>query len=180
MEVGLRLFAERGFDAVTVEDIAAEVDVSPRTFYRYFPAKEDLLLGDLAEPLDVLRQAFLAQPADLPAMAAVRGALLDVTKTYEGLARQKLQRARIIEATPSLQLRQAERQTAWEQVLVPLVAERIGDPPGAPSLRAQVIASCAIASLRVAFTRWRIDQGKVRLADLAAASLDLLPDTFGG
>ena len=124
------MFTERGFDAVTVEDIAAEVDVSPRTFYRYFAAKEDLVLEDISEALDVLRQAFLAQPADLPAMAAVRSALLDVTKNYEGLARQKLQRARIIEATPSLQLRQAERHTAWEQVLVPLVSERIGDPPG--------------------------------------------------
>jgi AcrR family transcriptional regulator len=164
---------------VTIEDIAAEVDVSPRTFYRYFPAKEDLLLDDLSPALDILRQAFLAQPAHVTAMAAVRAALLEVTTAYEGLARQKLQRARIIEATPSLQLRHAERQTAWEQVLAPLVSERIGDPPGAPSLRAQLIASCSLAALRVAFAAWRVDEGKVPLSDLAAQTLDLLDDAFG-
>jgi AcrR family transcriptional regulator len=179
VEAGLRMFAERGFDAVTVEDIAAEVDVSPRTFYRYFATKEDLLLDDLSTALDVLRRSFLAQPADLPVMAAVRAVLMEVTQTYEGLARQKLQRARIVEATPSLKFRHAERQTAWEQVLAPLVSERIGDPPGDPSLKAQLIASCAMAALRVAFSAWRVDEGKVRLTDLVAEALDLLSGSFG-
>ncbi len=179
IDAGLRMFAERGFDAVTVEDIAAEVDVSPRTFYRYFATKEDLLLDDMATALDVLRRSFLAQPAELPIMAAVRDALLEVTQTYEGLARQKLQRVRIIEATPSLRLRQAERQTALEEVLVPLVSERIGDPPGGPSMKAQLVASCAVAAMRVAFSAWRVDEGKVRLTDLVAGALDLLPETFG-
>ncbi len=179
MEAGLRMFAERGFDAVTVEDIAAEVDVSPRTFYRYFPTKEDLLLDDLSAALDVLRRSFLSQPSELATMVALRAALLEVTKAYEGLARRSLQRARIVEATPSLKVRQAERQTAWEQVLAPLVAERMGDPPGEPSLKAQLIASCSLAALRVAFAAWRVDEGKLRLTDLTASALDLLSNRFG-
>lgn len=179
IEAGLRMFAARGFDAVTVEDISAEVDISPRTFYRYFPTKEDLLLDDLSTALDVLRRSFLAQPADLPVMAALRGALVEVTKSYEGLGRRKLQRARIVESTPSLKVRQAERQTAWEQALAPLVSERLGDPPGAPSLRAQVIAGCAVAAVRVAFAAWRVDEGRVALTALVEDALNLLSDNFG-
>lgn len=172
------MFADRGFDAVTVEDIAAEVDVSPRTFYRYFATKEDLLLDDLSLALDVLRESFLAQPPELAPMAALRAALLQVSESYEGLAGLKLKRARIVEATPSLLVRQAERQTAWEQVLAPLVAERLGDPPGPPSMRAQVIASCALAALRVAFAVWRVDEGKGRLTDLVEDALNLLTEGF--
>ncbi|MCU1351422.1 MAG: TetR family transcriptional regulator [Acidimicrobiales bacterium] len=177
-EAGLRLFAERGFDGVTVEDIAAAVDVSTRTFYRYFPSKEDLLLGDFDELLDTLRRAFLAQPPDLPVMAAVRGALLELSQTYEGLATESLRKARIVDATPSLRVRQAERQSAWDQILGPLVAARIGDE-GEPSLRAQIIAGCALSAMRVAFARWRVDGGQARFTDLLAEALDLLGSSFG-
>ena len=139
LAAGLRLFAERGFNEVTVDDIAAEVDVSLRTFYRYFSSKEDLVLGDMDEPLEVLRRSFESQPPSLPIMAAVRAAILEVTRSIEPMAKDKMARSAIVEHTPSLLLRRAERHTAWEHVLTPLVASRLGDPDGSPSLEAQII-----------------------------------------
>ena len=59
--VAFRLFAEKGYDATTVEQIAAAADVSPATFFRYFPAKADLLSTDEFDPL--LAERFVARPA---------------------------------------------------------------------------------------------------------------------
>src|SRR5579859_6945012 len=71
-EHALRLFREQGYQATTVEQIAAAAEVSPSTFFRYFPTKEDLILRD---DMDVrMLEAFSRQPADLAPVAAIRAA----------------------------------------------------------------------------------------------------------
>src|SRR5437016_6707742 len=69
----LRLFREQGYDATTVEQIAAAAEISPSTFFRYFPTKEDVVLYDAFDPL--IFAAFAAQPAALSPIQALRGAL---------------------------------------------------------------------------------------------------------
>src|SRR6516164_11415484 len=72
-EHALRLFREQGYDATTVEQIAAADDVSPSTFFRYFPTKEDVVLQDGMDTRTM--EALARQPRDLPPIAAVRSAL---------------------------------------------------------------------------------------------------------
>jgi len=72
-EHALRCSAIRGLDATTVEQIAAAAEASPSTFFRYYPAKEDVLTGDGIDALAV--QALAAQPPGLGPVAAVRAAL---------------------------------------------------------------------------------------------------------
>ena len=72
-EQALRLFGDQGFDATTVEQIAAAAEVSPSTFFRYYPAKEDVLTGDGVDALVV--EALAGQPPGLDPVAAVRAAL---------------------------------------------------------------------------------------------------------
>src|SRR5246127_2934979 len=72
-EHALRLFREQGYQATTVEQIAAAAEVLPSTFFRYFPTKEDLVLQD---DMDVrMVEALARQPADLPPIPAVRAAM---------------------------------------------------------------------------------------------------------
>ncbi len=111
MRSALRLFADRGFDQVTVEELAAECDVSPRTFFRYFASKEDVLFaqGDrsLVRLLDTLR----GQPAEVPALEALRQAVRTLAEDYEEDKEAVILRHRIMSATPALRtaLRSASR-----------------------------------------------------------------------
>src|SRR6266568_2071105 len=71
-EHALRLFREQGYSATTVEQIAAAAEVSPSTFFRYFPTKEDVVLQDGMDTRMI--EALRRQPADLSPIAAIRAA----------------------------------------------------------------------------------------------------------
>ena len=97
----LRLFAEQGYEATTVEQIADAADVSHTTFFRYFGSKQDVVLHDALDPL-----AFAAleeQPAELTPIEALRRAVRQVYAdlSAEDLAAQ-LERQKLIRATPEL------------------------------------------------------------------------------
>ena len=72
----LRLFQAQGYDATTVEQIAEAAEISPSTFFRYFPTKEDVVLYDYTDPL--LIAAFEAQPPEMSPIQATRVALRKV------------------------------------------------------------------------------------------------------
>src|SRR2546428_8277749 len=121
----LRLFGERGFDSVTVDDIAAEADVSRRTFFRYFASKEDVLLADHFVQLARLREAMAARPPDEPILTALRNALLSTTGDFEDRKEKAILRGRIMRDTPSLQRRSLVLQQAWAGALQEMAAERL-------------------------------------------------------
>ncbi|TAN24883.1 MAG: TetR family transcriptional regulator [Actinomycetota bacterium] len=72
----LRLFRLHGYEATTVEEIADKAEVSPSTFFRYFPSKEDVVLSDDYDPL--ITEAVRAQPSELSPIRAIRNALFEV------------------------------------------------------------------------------------------------------
>jgi AcrR family transcriptional regulator len=169
----IRLFGERGFDAVTVDDIATEADVSRRTFFRYFASKEDVLLADHRVRLAELRAAMAARPSDEPILSALRHSLLSLTRTYEQDRERLLLRGRIMLETPSLQARSLVHQRAWEEAMEAMVADRLGVDPAA-DLRPGVVAATALAAMRVAYTTWYAGGGVAHLPTMVAEALDLL------
>jgi AcrR family transcriptional regulator len=172
-QAALRLFAERGFDVVSVDDIAARADVSRRTFFRYFASKEDVLLADHPRLLAHLRRALGGRPEDEPALTALRHAILSMAGGYETERQRLLDRARIMARTPSLQARSLAHQRLWEEAVADMVAERIGVDP-AVDLRPGVVAASTLASLRVAVAAWLARDGQPHLPTLVAEALDLL------
>src|SRR4051812_15299477 len=100
----LRLFREQGYAATTVEQIAAEAEISPSTFFRYFPTKEDVALHDDYDALIV--EAFHAQPPDLTPLQAIQHAIRAVYSELpaEAMAQER-ERHAVINAVPELRAR---------------------------------------------------------------------------
>ncbi len=172
-EVALRLFVERGFGAVTVDDIAAEADVSRRTFFRYFAGKEDVLLTDHQKGLEQLRRALAERPAGEPALTALRRAVQSMASSYEDQRERLLRRAIVMRQTPSLEIRSLGHQRTGEQAVTDLMAEWLGVDP-VKDLRPGVVAATTMGALRVAFNAWLADGGESHLPTLVDEALDLL------
>lgn len=121
----LRLFRAQGYAATTVEQIAAAVEVSPSTFFRYFPTKEDVVLYDDLDPL--LIAAFEAQPAALSPIQALRGALRAVFAALptEEMT-QQWERSRLLLAVPELRMRLLDQFAGMIDLLAEMVAPRVG------------------------------------------------------
>lgn len=131
-EHALRLFAQRGYDATSVEDIAEAAEVSPSTFFRYFPTKEDVVLYDPFDP--ILIEAFRRQPADLSPIAAMRAAFRTAT-VGAGWERQQEERARLIFAVPELRRRMIDEFVTSMGPFARALADRVGREPDDPAVR---------------------------------------------
>jgi AcrR family transcriptional regulator len=121
----LRLFAKQGYHATTVEQIADAAEVSPSTFFRYFPTKEDVVLYDQFDPQ--LIAAFLAQPAELGPVTAVRRAMRQVFEQApsEETARE-YQRHELARAVPELRARMLDGFVSGLKLFSDALAERTG------------------------------------------------------
>lgn len=121
----LRLFREQGYDATTVEQIADAAEISPRTFFRYFPTKEDVVLYDFLDPLFI--EAFKAQPADLSPIQAFRNAFREVIMSLppEQLALAK-DRGVLIIGIPEVRARMLDEFTRTTRLFDEVVAQRVG------------------------------------------------------
>ncbi|HTC81558.1 MAG TPA: TetR family transcriptional regulator, partial [Acidimicrobiia bacterium] len=128
-EAALSLFNERGFDAVTIDDIASAADVSRRTFFRYFASKEDVILSDHPRRLDELQAALDRRPAEEPALTALRHAIMSLVSTYEEAREHMLRRFRLMITTPALEARSLCFQHNWETAVTEMLAARMGVDP---------------------------------------------------
>jgi AcrR family transcriptional regulator len=140
----LRLFREQGYEATTVEQIAAAAEVSPSTFFRYFPTKEDVVLQD---DMDLLwAEAVRAQPAELTPIAALRGAMHDI---IGGLtpetADQLRETTELATSIPAVRARSLDELARTIGVIAQLAAERAGRSPDDLNVRAFAGAVLGIA-----------------------------------
>jgi AcrR family transcriptional regulator len=151
--VAIARFDADGFDRVTVEQVAAEAGISARSFHRYFPAKEDAVIGDPARHSDVLAAAFRDRATDEPVWTALREAFATMLARGDGGDPDTARRSvRVMTSTPSLRARNLEKHHAWAEVLTPLVAARLG---GADvDLRARTVVQAALGCFDVAITAW--------------------------
>jgi AcrR family transcriptional regulator len=156
-EVAIARFDADGFDQVTVEQIAAEVGISARSFHRYFPAKEDAVIGDPRRHREALATAFRSRRADEPVWTALREAFADLVSDSGGEDTETARRSiRVMTSTASLRARNLEKHHAWAEALTPLVAERLAGRD--VDLRARTLVQAALGCFDVAIAAWAVGE----------------------
>ncbi|HEX4307798.1 MAG TPA: mycofactocin system transcriptional regulator [Solirubrobacterales bacterium] len=149
--IALGLFAERGFEETTVDEIAAAVGVGRRTIFRYFPSKNDMVWGEFGQVIERLR-AHLAEGEDLPLMDALRRAAVLSNRYPVDQLPELRQRLTLITTAPSLQANSMLRYAAWRRAVAEWTAARLGLAPD--DLVPEAISQAALGASMAAFTRW--------------------------
>lgn len=164
-EVAVRLFQERGFDAVTVEEIAAAAGVSHMTVFRHFGTKEQIVLGDDYDPQIVA--AIRQRPASEPALDSVERAMTTVLGHVDPAESELLlQRTQLIMTTPAL------RENLWagwletQEVLADTLASRQGSSGAPDRLALKVAAGLALVTATTAIMMWLDERGRRPLGEL--------------
>jgi AcrR family transcriptional regulator len=165
-----RLFARKGFDHTTVEDISAAADIAPRTFFRYFETKDAVLFGSWREDLAEFAALLDARPSDEPPLTALAGALLAILDRLEADAPANAQRSRIARA--SRQVSDYKREVilpAWADTMSSALARRLDVDP-TTDLRPTLYAGVAVAALDAASSVWSASGGVQSLYALLTAA----------
>jgi AcrR family transcriptional regulator len=147
-EHALRLFREQGYQATTVEQIAAAAEVSPSTFFRYFPTKEDVVLQDDMDTR--LVEALARQPADLAPIPAMRAALREAWRSFTPAEWQLLREGgRLGMEVPEIRARTMNEFSRVIGVVTEALARRVGRP--ADDLRVRVLAGAIMGVMMAVF-----------------------------
>jgi AcrR family transcriptional regulator len=151
-EAAAQLFYQRGYDATTIDEIVAAVDVSPRTFFRYFPTKEDLVVALGQTSMSSFCDALAERPADEALLTSVQRAIenslalpwQDTTRVRSFLA--------LLRDTPVLRARWLEESDHNRGLLATAIAARTdGNPAGTRNL---LIAGAIILAMNTALQVW--------------------------
>lgn len=166
--IGLRLFVERGFDQVTIDEIAAACGIGRRTFFRYFPSKNDLPWGQFDEMLAGMREHLSSLPRSLPLRDALRIAIVVFNHIPADELQYHRERMTLLLTVPSLVAHSTIRYASWRQVIADFVAERLGI--SASGLVPQTIGFVCLGVSIAAYEQW--------LAHDDASLSDLLDQGF--
>jgi mycofactocin system transcriptional regulator len=170
------LFAAHGFDATTVDDIAAAAGIGRRTFFRYFPSKNDIPWGAFEDELERMRVRLKACPPEVPLMDAIRLALIDFNHVAAPQVPLHRRRMELILRVPTLFAHSTLRFTAWREVVAEYAAERTGRRPD--DLAPQAIAHAVLGVSVAAYEHW-LDDPSADLGQLLDDAMRQLGAAFG-
>lgn len=177
-ETAWSVFAERGFDDVTVNEIAEATGISRASFFRYFSSKEEAVFVAMEAMGAEIATALEERPPQEPTWEAMRRAFDAATPNYASNPARSLARLNLTRETPSLRAHQLERQGQWRDLIGPALAIRCGLDP--EDVRVEAVVGAAVAALDAATERWALSAGELDLTALiddAFAAIGSLSDS---
>lgn len=175
-DAAIKLSVERGFENVTVEDIAVRAGVSQRTFFNYFPSKEDAVLRPDPDPVErttYILERFAAVPPDVPPARAFAQAMRLEAERIDQASDEWFVRISIIERDPSMLVKLFTARAETERMTVEAIAARVNLDPVA-DLYPELIYHAVGASFRASMKRWYALGGEGSVTALFDEAIDLL------
>ncbi|WP_327681870.1 acyl-CoA-like ligand-binding transcription factor [Kitasatospora sp. NBC_00458] len=157
-EAAFQLLTTQGFDAVTVDEIAATAGVSKRTFFRYFASKEDVVVQFLADLGTGIREGLAARPADERPSTALREAVRAPLAACGDHGDRPLRVVQLILRTPPLNARFLAHQAQWRDELTEELAGRVG-LDARTDLYPRLAAGMALTAFSAVLERWSESDG---------------------
>jgi len=170
-DVAIALFAERGFDEVSVDDVAEAAGIARRTLFRYYPSKNAIPWGDFDAHLQHLRGLLAAVDPAVPMERALRDALLAFNTFDESEQPRQRLRMQVILRTTELQAYSMTMYAGWREVIAEFVAARCGTKPD--DLAPQAVAWALLAVSLSAYEHW-LDDESVSLTKALADAFDVI------
>lgn len=159
-EAALELYRDPGYDRTTVAEISARAGLTPRTFFRYFPDKREVLFFGSDKLAAFVAEGVLAAPPKMPALDAVATALAAVTRASDdpAFAEFARQRQALIRTYAELRERDLGKHASLASAMAGALQRR-----GVGELTASLAAEAGVAAFRVAFERWVDDPRRRKL-----------------
>jgi AcrR family transcriptional regulator len=177
MDIALRLFAEKGFDATTVDEICAEAEISPSTFFRYFPTKEAAAFPDEDERIAVVERALRARPDSEPLHASVRRSALELLDHDLYAKGDFTARVELMAREPAILAYATKLQNDAAQIFTRILAEQLGVDPRT-DLRPRLVVDAAFAAVAAAYSAWLTHDGDRDLHAFVNDAFDVLDAGF--
>ena len=165
-EVALRMFAFKGFENTTIDEIVAAAGVSRRTFFRYFKSKEDVIIASVGDMGEYVQAELAGRPPGEPPSEAIRQALRTAMTEVTDHPEKSKALIRLMDGSPALKGRYLERLDGLARELAPLLAARASRSAG--DSRSLVLAMVAVHLNALALLQWAEQDG----AEEPAALLD--------
>jgi AcrR family transcriptional regulator len=167
----LEAFAERGFEAVPVAEIAAAAGLTERTFFRYFTDKREVLFHGQESLQEAFVEGIAAAPAGATPFEVIRGALEHAAESWFPAERRRFSRARgvVIAAEPGLR----ERELLKMRALAAAISEALR-ARGTPEPQATLAAETCVTVFHVSFEQWIAEGEERSLAEIQHAMFDEL------
>jgi len=169
----LELFADRGFDGITVEEICARADVATSTFFRHFATKEDVVLGDFDERGELLLEAIDAQPDGVGPSDLLIGAT-QVWRLSRRPADVLRAEAMLLSAEPALQIHLDRMIVGWEAPIADRLSARYGMDP--TSIDVKLAAAWFVTAIRVVIREWALTGAQEDVYAVGAHAIGLLAE----
>lgn len=165
------LFRAQGYEATTIDQIAAGAAVARRTFFRHFPSKEAVIFPHADERIARFRKALRPRAGEGPEQA-VRRAVLETAREFARHKDEQLLQHELVASSPELAAYEQRIDRRWEEALFEALRGDEGD-----ELAARVLAGALCGGLRAVLRVWLDSRGKLDLSALGAQALDALAST---
>ncbi|MEV6715568.1 TetR family transcriptional regulator [Lentzea sp. NPDC051208] len=172
VDTALKLFAEQGYEATTMAQVASSAGVSQRSLFRYFGTKEDLVCGDQEALGDLLVATVEAQAPEVSTWDALRAGFTAILTASNHTPQRVLEISTLIFENPPLRSRYFEKRLKWQRALAPVIEKRMGIESGEiPDARAMGVIATVFACVDTASELWVRHGGKADAFELYEQAL---------